>query len=416
MCGRRMETTVTERKPVQAEEDVLRFVRLCLRGRWEPEALEAAHRLATRTELDWAELVELAIGERLGSLLYEVVHGRNLVPPEVEEDLYGARIDTALRDQFLREELVTILRRLATKGVEVLLLKGAALAQTVYGGAGVRPMGDLDFLLHREDAPRALDLLGQAGYRRTSAEVHPGADLAYENEVQLVRGGLVPFVVEVHWSLFDVPYYQQSLPMAWFWDSALAIQIDNTPARVLGPAAQVLHLCGHLVLHHGGERARLLWLHDVAEVLVHYRQQMDWQDLLDRAQQYRLVLPLQQVLPQLADEWGAPIPAEALSKLDALRPSTTEMQVMGWRTASERPVAQRFWSDLASMRSWRQRLHYAWIQLFPSAAYMSRRYGIRHRLLVPLYYPYRWWVGFSGACRALLARRQPDAGPPATET
>ena len=42
---------------------------------------------------------------------------------------------------------------------------------------------------------------------------------------------------------------------------------------------------------------------------------------------------------------------------------------------------------------WSERLGYAWTHLFPSAAYMRQRYDIPHPLLLPLYYPYRWFRG-----------------------
>ena len=40
----------------------------------------------------------------------------------------------------------------------------------------------------------------------------------------------------------------------------------------------------------------------------------------------------------------------------------------------------------------RKRAYLAWISLLPSPAYMRHRYNIRHSLLLPLYYPYRWLV------------------------
>ena len=61
-----------------------------------------------------------------------------------------------------------------------------------------------------------------------------------------------------------------------------------------------------------------------------------------------------------------------------------------------RSSGQRFLTDVATIAGWRQRLRYARTNLFPSAAYMRTRYEIRHRLLVPLYYPYRWWRGLRG--------------------
>ena len=387
---------MTERRPPQAEPEVLRFIRLCLRTRWEPEALEAARRLAMDTQPDWEALLQVAEEERLGPLLYRAVRWQKLVPPAVEEALRTARYTIAVRDRLLRGELVTILDHLSTQCVDVLLLKGAALARTVYGGAGLRPMEDLDLLVHPEAVRPALRILMEQGYRRIGAEVRPDADLAYESQLMLGKAGPIHFTAEVHWSLFDVPYYQRVLPMDWFWQTASTVQIGNTPARVLGPEAQILHLCGHIALQHGDEPPKLLWLHDVAEVLVYYRGQLDWGELLARAQACGLVSPVQRVVGQVADQWGVPVPAETVSRLNALRPSAAEVRAAAWRTAGERPVAQRFWSDLQSMGGWRQRLHYAWIHLFPSVTYMQGRYHIRHRWLVPLYYPYRWWVGLRG--------------------
>jgi hypothetical protein len=86
-----------------------------------------------------------------------------------------------------------------------------------------------------------------------------------------------------------------------------------------------------------------------------------------------------------------------LQRLQALQPSPREARVFGWLTEPDRSVARRLWVDLASLPSWSRRLAFAWINLFPSAAYMRHRYGIRHPLLVPLYYPYRWLRALAGA-------------------
>ena len=405
----RMGSVVSGLQPTESQPEALRFIRLCLRGRWQPEALDMARRLAAQTRLDWTGLSTLATAQGLGPLLYHVVRRRDLVPPLVEKVWREQRLRNALRDRLLRAELVTILHSLAGQGVGVILLKGAALAQTVYADIGLRPMFDQDLLVHPQDARRALRILAGLGYRREGLEARPDADLTYESQVLLRKQGLEDFAVEVHWSLFDSPYYQHSLPMDWFWQTALPVQIGAASARVLCPEALVLHLCGHLRLHHGPAEATLLWLHDVAEVLVQYQDGIDWDELLQRAQECELVLSAQEVLTEVADEWDAPIPAEALSRLGALQPSAAEVRVMAQLGAGQRPVAQRFWFDLASIDGWRSRLHYAWIQLFPSVTYMQRRYRIRHLLLVPLYYPYRWWIGLRGLVAARI-RAQRAAG------
>ncbi len=48
------------------------------------------------------------------------------------------------------------------------------------------------------------------------------------------------------------------------------------------------------------------------------------------------------------------------------------------------------WAGLTSISGWGLRLRYALGNLFPSVDYMQGQYHIPHKLLVPLYYPYRW--------------------------
>ena len=288
-----------------------------------------------------------------------------------------------------------MLRILAAQQIAVILLKGAALAETIYGNIAVRPMGDLDLLVHREDVAAALAALRAAGWEAVDAEARDGLTLAYEVEIALQKPGPIPVLLEIHWGLLDSPHYQHTLPLTWFWDTAVAVEADGVNALALGPETLVLHLCAHLALHHGGHG--LLWLHDVAEVLHAYGDRLDWDEVLARGQAWDLVLPLQHILARVARDWEAPIPAEVMARLAALRPSPDEARVYAWLTAPERPVAQRFYADLASMPGWRDRLRYGWGSLFPARAYMIQRYGIPHPLLTPLYYPYRWLVGLRSA-------------------
>ncbi len=157
---------------------------------------------------------------------------------------------------------------------------------------------------------------------------------------------------------------------------------------------QLLHLCGHLMLHHGGED--LLWEEDIAEIVRLRGGEIDWDLLCTRARELDLVLSVRGLLLSLADENRGAIPAAAVEKIRALRASPDEQRVVGYLTTPGRSVAQRFWDDLASMGGWRARLGYAWTHVFPSAEYMRARYGVTHPLLVPFYYPYRWLRGLLG--------------------
>lgn len=383
----------------QPDNPATRFTMHCLRSRFDPASLDAARALAAG--LDWDAWVEAARAEFLTPLLFHVVHGREIVPAAVEARLHTDYVRNVRANVLRFRELGRVLRTLADRGAQTILLKGAALAEKVYGNIGLRPMADLDLLVRREDLASTLAALEKLGYQVVGAEAQAGDAIAFENEVMLLKPGPPAMLIEVHWSLLDSPHYQRLLQMAWFWDTAVPACVEGTQARALGTEALLLHLCAHLALHHRGEG--LLWQHDVAEVLHFFQNQLDWELLLAKAAAYDLVLPLQQVLLEVVDQWSAPAPPAVLERLRKLQPSAGEARVFTWLTASERPVAQRFWADLVSMPSWSQRLRYGAGNLFPAAAYMRQRYDIRHGFLLPLYYPYRWLIGLWGAMR--LARK-----------
>jgi hypothetical protein len=399
---------VSEVERCDEGEIAVRFLHLCLQAPWDPAALEAAREVAAQANTAWEALLDPAYCRGMAPLFYSIVRGHGLLPPAVEDELRLAYFRNARRNVRLFHELEGVLRRLAAAGVPVVLLKGAALAESVYENLAVRPVGDFDLLVRHQDMSTALDVLAALGYEPASAEAHAGDALAYENEVALTKPGEAACLLELHWSLFDSPYYQHKMPMDWLWQSALPMQIGPVSTLMLGPEAQVLHLCGHLLLHHGsGGNFSPMWLYDVAAVIASYGERIDWDEVLERAQAYDLVLPLQRVLLRVSDEWQVPLPIGLLERLRGLRPSRDEVRVFGQLTAVRRPVAQRFWADLTGIPDWRARVRFAWNNLFPSPLYMQRRYSIPHRLLLPLYYPYRWWLGLCGVLTARRARRRP---------
>ncbi len=337
--------------------------------------------------------------ERVAPLLYRVWRGQDDPPADVLSRLHSAYLLTAMSNALRFEALARVLHALSGAGVRAIVLKGAALAVTVYADPGLRPMVDVDLLVHKEDMPRALAILQAQGYAIQGVEVHDGATLAYENEIALVKPGPAPallpeMTLELHWSLLDSPFHQRVVDMDWFWATALPLAFEDEETHMLGVEAQLLHLCAHLWLHHRGEG--LLWLHDIAATIQRYQASIGWETLLMRAQDFQMVLPIQRTLPLVADVWTAPVPVATLERLQALTPSPAEERVFRWLTAESRPPAQRFWADLWGQPSWTRRASFAMRQLFPTPAYMRQRYRIKPRWTLLFFYPYRWVLGVKG--------------------
>jgi hypothetical protein len=379
---------VSRQPASQAEEQ---FVVDCLRARWAEGALDAARAAAVAGDVDWAVVGEIAARELVAPLVYGQVRAAGVVPEEIVRHWRQLRDRTVLVNGMMRRELEDALSALDDHDLPVILLKGAALLTTLYGWDAGRPMCDIDILVRTGDRDASIGALVARGYQRTDVETVPGAAAQFENEVMLTRPGLVATALELHWSLFDSPYYQFRVPLDWFWGSTEPCALGSARALVLQPEAQLLHLCGHLVLHHGGRG--LLWFHDVAELIARRGERIDWRIVTERSAELDLVLALRDVLRRVARQWQVAVPDEAIARLDALAPTPGERRVHGWLTAETRPAGRRFRSDLLTLPSWADRLRFARANVLPSAAYMRDRYRIGHGALLPAFYVYRWLSG-----------------------
>ena len=377
--------------------DIRSFLRLSLRAHRDPEARAALRAWALREQPDWHAIRRFAQRARVAPLLHRAWCGETFVPARLRRDLRRAYLQTGRRNLVFMRELQTAVEALDGAGVPSIVLKGGALLPTVYRNLALRPMTDVDLLIRREHLGEVLVVLADAGFAGERPELRRGAAAAFENQLVVFKPGPIPVALELHWSLFDSPYYQQHLDLDWCWRGAEPLPLGTTMARRLDPTAQLLHLCGHLVLHHRG--ADLMWEHDIVELVTLYGGQIDWPGLIERAVASRLVMPVTSLLLRLAAEDAAPVPAAVIERLRKLQPSGEEQRITAYLTAPERSVARRFWTDLASMDDAATRLGYAWMHLFPSLKYMRARYHVRHAILLPLYYPYRWLRGLRGVRR-----------------
>mgnify|MGYP001036753676 FL=1 len=379
------------------------FLRLCLQARWNPAAVDAARALSKRDQVDWKMLLPHARREGVAPLLYDATRGQDLLPPWLEQELERDYFSTARRNLLLFEELEGILHALKRADVPAVLLKGAALAEVIYGNLALRPMWDIDLLVRERHLRTTVRTLTGLGFRAPGGDDLDGLTPrdVHANQLLFTKSAPTEMPIEVHWALFWFPYYQQAVPMDWFWRTALPARLGDVDTRMLGLEAQLLHLCGHLVHHQRTEGTlRLVWLQDVVEVVARFDDRVDWDALMDRAATFDLVVPVREVLWQVAEDWGAPIPAAVLDRLRRLRPSDREQRALAGLAATSRSMDTYALASLVAMPDWRARLGFLWHDLlFPSPGFMRRRYAIRHPLLLPLYYPYRWIRGVWAALR-----------------
>jgi hypothetical protein len=118
------------------------------------------------------------------------------------------------------------LQALVERDIPIIVLKGAALAYTVYDTPALRPIGDIDILVRPDDAAAAREILDRIGWRpsRHAAE----RDLLLCHGVGLHRGH---GAVDLHWYL---------LPECCWPSADRALWTRTADARLPGIRTHVL--------------------------------------------------------------------------------------------------------------------------------------------------------------------------------
>ena len=116
---------------------------------------------------DWDEFILESLRGEVTPLLYHLFRTTNTdvhIPAEVMLKLEDFYLASALENAQLYQELPKLLSMLQAGGIPVIVLKGAALAETVYENVALRPMNDVDLLVRKEELDRTEAVLFDLGY------------------------------------------------------------------------------------------------------------------------------------------------------------------------------------------------------------------------------------------------------------
>ena len=246
---------------------------------------EAAIReLSGLTDRGWDRLLQASLNHGLTPLLYHRIKpffAACSVPTDVQQHLKEIYFHSAARNMRIYKELADILRCFSDAGIPVILLKGAHLAEIVYGNIALRPMADVDLLVKQADLMRAHVVLNGLGYAA------PEKDMGY------ALGHLPPYgkknsiiLVEIHYNIVSAPFSQR-FPVEDLWARAQPGSLQGVEVLTLCPEDLLLHLCVHTGIYHGLDNGIMPFV-DISRTIEHYQREIDWQQAVSRARQWGL--------------------------------------------------------------------------------------------------------------------------------
>ena len=211
--------------------------------------------------------------ERLGE------EGLTLAPADLGVRLSAVTTDSRERTRRMLGDIVEILQALQEEGIDAVALKGAVIAPRHYGDPLMRPLGDLDILIHRADSAQVDEVMQGLDFRflkRTAKDVvyirgqrqaHPWSpDNVHPVEIQQnclnQYAGLVYDLSPLIWN-------NRSLQVLW----------DGCSYRLPNTATLFHHVCAHATEDILLQKAKLSQLLDVATISAQMTSD-DWQAFL----------------------------------------------------------------------------------------------------------------------------------------
>jgi len=176
-----------------------------------PERAAEIRRLAP--SVDMARLLDLLAAQKLvpslGGLLL-----RDDTTPELRDDvvqsIQAARLRARQRGLLNHGVAQRLTLALADRGVRAVPLKGATLADTVYGDIGARQSSDIDLLVAVNDLDQAVEVAERQGWREPELFKTEGLPRLHR---ELFHESLPP--LELHWRVH------------WYEDSFAAAALDR---------------------------------------------------------------------------------------------------------------------------------------------------------------------------------------------
>ena len=239
------------------------------RARCRPEHLQ---RLAQAWDNlpDWQGLAEYAEEQGLAPLFYHHAREAGLdLPAALRLQLQGLALRHRLANQQLAAQLSAILPACQAAGIDVLLLKGAALFCLVYPDPSLRPMRDLDLLTRPEQARQLHSLLQELGFHPDQGNELPS--LHHLPSLRKPAGDLL-VSVEVHYNLFDATWRAHPPRIHEWIDRARPFDFNGQAARTLGLEDMLWHIYQHAI----NGSLRLVSLADLVSASEYFAEQIDW--------------------------------------------------------------------------------------------------------------------------------------------
>ena len=274
----------------------------------------------------------------------------------------------ALWEATHRSPLGEVLDHFAAAGVRSLVLKGTALAYSVWTSPADRRRGDTDLFISPKDVERARAILDAAGWQ-------VGRRFVFQEVWTRNTGDGFVHVIDLHWRVRDGFTEPGAIAFEACFDRSVALPRLHPKARTTDLATTMLNCAlnhaSHRVYGYGGagskadEHIHLGGMLDT-DRLARHLDDAAWQQLLFLTEQSGAVRAVTSAI-ELARTWfDSPVPAHVVAALGAI----ADKQALGpdpWNDPARAGTISSFAAKVRAAVGWRAKRDIALTGLWPAA-------------------------------------------------
>lgn len=294
----------------------------------------------------------------------------------LKQQLHDIALHEAAFELFRANQLQTVLAACREQGVQPLVIKGAALAQTHYPSPELRARCDADIFIDMGDIDCIQTVMQAQGYT-ISGSIYK----SHQFTCNRVTAKSLSMTFDVHWRISNSPLFARSLSYQEALDQS--IEIDTDSNRGLSPVHALLLACMHRAGNVVHDPDRLIWLYDIYLLVTKMRPE-------EQLKFARLALEngVQDVclegITKSGKYFDAKLSHEAMTLL-----SDNSYSVTG-ATSLKNSYLGLVLDDLKKLKSWRARYGLIHELLLPSSDELLRKYNKESSLWVP--WLYIWYL------------------------
>ncbi len=347
------------------------------------------------------EIAQRADYHGISHLLFTLAEGQASWPRPLADNLR----DTAMAREFWEAShmraVQPALDALVQAGITPVVMKGTALAYSLYASPASRTRGDTDLLVTPADLSRARQVLQDAGFTR-GADAH---GTLFQESWLTPSGRDLVHVIDLHWQANDSPVLQQALPLEGGLTRTRPLSRLGDGVHALSYGDSLLQQAFNAKWHSdfgfflGHERVtgmrRLIWAYDMHLLL----QAMDAEELesiVQRAAKVGAAPALLEAIEHAQAVLGTPVDEHLLTRL---REAPADTPIMRYLRTDDM-IARRK-ADLRATRGLRAQARFVAGMLLPPPHHLRKRFPRAQGWPLPLLY-----LRYAGASamRVLSAR------------